>query len=129
MTLRMEQVCIDAHDPERLADFWRQVLDYELIYDSATDPENDSPEREIELAPKGGGGTNLLFLSNEDEKKVKNRLHFDLRPDDQAAELARVEALGARRVDIGQGDQTWVVLADPEDNEFCILSARRPQGA
>ena len=55
---------------------------------------------------------------------MKNRLHLDLRPDDQAAEIARFEALGARRVDVGQGDVTWVVLADPEGNEFCILGAR-----
>ena len=54
--------------------------------------------------------------------RVKNRLHLDLRPDDQAAEVARLEALGATRVDIGQGDDvTWVVLADPEGNEFCVL--------
>lgn len=56
-------------------------------------------------------------------KQVKNRLHFDLRPDtDQAGEVARLEALGARRVDIGQGaEATWVVLADPDGNEFCVL--------
>jgi hypothetical protein len=53
---------------------------------------------------------------------VKNRLHFDFRPDDQAFEVARLEALGATRVDVGQGaESTWVVLADPEGNEFCVL--------
>ena len=58
---------------------------------------------------------------------MKNRLHLDLRPDDQAAEVARLEALGATRVDVGQGDDvTWVVLADPEGNEFCVLRALRP---
>ena len=65
----------------------------------------------------------ILFVKVPDEKVVKNRLHLDLRPDDQEAEVARFEQLGARRVDIGQGDQTWVVLADPEGNEFCILQA------
>ena len=126
MTVALEQVCIDAHDPERLAKFWAEVLNWEVIYDSKNDPENDSPEREIELSPKNGAGTNLLFLSNNDQKNVKNRLHFDLRPDDRDAEVARVEALGARRIDIGQGDVSWVVLADPEGNEFCILSAKKP---
>ena len=59
-----------------------------------------------------------------EEKVVKNRLHIDLRPDDQAAEVARLEGLGARRVDVGQGDEsTWVVLADPDGNEFCVLRA------
>jgi hypothetical protein len=57
-------------------------------------------------------------------KAVKNRLHIDLVPDDQAAEVARLEALGARLADVGQGDVTWRVLADPEGNEFCVLSAR-----
>jgi hypothetical protein len=55
---------------------------------------------------------------------VKNRIHFDFRPDDQQAEVERVIALGARHADIGQtGDESWVVLADPEGNEFCILAA------
>lgn len=58
-----------------------------------------------------------------DAKAGKNRLHLDLRPDDRDAEVARLEGLGARRVDIGQGDVTWVVLADPEGNEFCVLEA------
>ena len=58
------------------------------------------------------------------EPKVgENRLHLDLRPVDQAAEVARLEQLGARRVDIGQGDVTWVVMADPDGNEFCVLRA------
>jgi hypothetical protein len=54
---------------------------------------------------------------------VKDRLHLDFRPGDQDAEVARLLGLGARRVDIGQGDDvSWVVLADPEGNEFCVLS-------
>ena len=56
--------------------------------------------------------------------QVKNRLHFDLAPDDQAGEVARLLALGARRIDIGQGTVPWVVLADPEGNEFCVLPPR-----
>ena len=63
-----------------------------------------------------------MFLKVPDAKVVKNRLHLDLMPDDQNAEVARFEALGATRVDIGQGsDVSWVVLADPEGIEFCIL--------
>ena len=121
MTLSLDCVTIDAHDPAALAKFWGEVLDYEVEYDSANDPEHDLPEREVALAPRSGTTTTLLFVSVEDEKRTKNRLHFDLRPDDQDAEVARVEKLGARRVDIGQGNQTWVVMADPEGNEFCIL--------
>ena len=63
----------------------------------------------------------LLFVKVPDGKRGKNRLHLDLRPGDQAAEVARLEGLGARRVDIGQGEQTWVVLADPEGDELCVL--------
>ena len=122
MTLRVESVAVDCHDPSALATFWAEVLGWRR-----TDDEPD----EVGIEPQPGspqhGGPGLLFLRVPDDKTVKNRLHIDLRPDDQAAELARVEALGAQRVDIGQGDDvTWVVLADPEGNEFCILRALRP---
>ena len=64
------------------------------------------------------------IVIDREEEVVKNRLHLDFRPDDQDAEVARLLALGARRVDVGQtGDEPWVVLADPEGNEFCILSS------
>jgi predicted enzyme related to lactoylglutathione lyase len=126
MSLGLETISIDAHDPERIAKFWGEVLDYSTTYDSKDDPESNEPERVIELTPKDGSTTTILIIEVHDEKKTKNRVHFDLRPDDQAAEVARVEALGARRVDIGQGDVSWVVLADPEGNEFCILRAKSP---
>ena len=62
----------------------------------------------------------------DEAKQAKSRLHLDFRPDDQAAEVARLLAHGARRVDVGQGDQaSWVVLADPEGNEFCILARQQ----
>ena len=61
---------------------------------------------------------------------MKNRVHLDLRPADQALEVARLEALGAQRVDVGQDDSvTWVVMADPEGNEFCVLRALAPSEA
>ena len=69
----------------------------------------------------------LLFLKNPDSKIVKNRLHLCLRPDDQAVEVARLESLGAKRIEIGQSETpgvTWIVMADPEGNEFCVLRAR-----
>lgn len=68
----------------------------------------------------------ILFIKVPNSKRTKNRMHFDLRPDDQVAEVARVERLGATKVDIGQsGDLPWIVMADPEGNEFCILPAQR----
>ena len=70
----------------------------------------------------------LVFLRVPDDKTVKNRIHYDLRPDaDQAGEVARLEALGARRADIGQGQPTWIVLSDPEGNEFCVLRILTPE--
>jgi hypothetical protein len=72
--------------------------------------------------PRTGVAPDLLFLRVPEEKSGKNRLHLDLRPVDQAAEVARLESLGARRADVGQGPEvTWVVLADPDGNEFCVL--------
>ena len=83
----------------------------------------DDDDGDVVLHAPPGAGPNWLFLAVPDEKVVKNRIHFDFRPDDQQAEVERVIALGARHVDIGQGDESWVVLADPEGNEFCILAA------
>jgi Glyoxalase-like domain len=69
----------------------------------------------------------LVFVREGDPRVTKNRLHPDFRPDDQAAEVDRLLALGARRADVGQGEQPWVVLADPEGNEFCVLAPRGSQ--
>jgi hypothetical protein len=79
------------------------------------------------VAPAGRGDSvrQLLSIRVPEGKRAKNRLHLDLRPDDQDAEVERLVGLGARRVDVGQGQEvTWVVLADPEDNEFCVLRSR-----
>ena len=116
MALRLYTVTVDAHDPAALAEFWRQALDYRVAYAAEAEVAIEPPDNTTAPA--------LLFLAAPDTKSVKNRLHFDLAPDDQAAEVDRLVALGARRVDIGQGEVSWVVLADPEGNEFCILTPR-----
>jgi predicted enzyme related to lactoylglutathione lyase len=109
-------VVVDSHDPGALARFWAAVLDYPIVF------ENDE---EVAVAKDSDTPPALLFVRNDDDKQGKNRLHIDLNPTDQDAEVARVIGLGAQRVEIGQtGKETWVVLADPEGNEFCILSAR-----
>jgi predicted enzyme related to lactoylglutathione lyase len=123
MGLWIDWLTIDAEDPAKLADFWCKALGYEVSYSS---DESDA-EREVGIQSPDRKGWRILMLEVHDERKVKNRLHLDLRPDDQEAEVARLEKLGAKRVDIGQGPEvTWVVMADPEGNEFCILRARRP---
>jgi len=124
MGLVIDWIAVDAHDPERLARFWAEALDYKIEYDSNQDFENDGSEREVVIAPQTGHGPRLAFFEVRDRKAVKNRLHLDLRPGDQNAEVDRLEQIGAARVDIGQGDVTWVVLADPEGNEFCVLRAQ-----
>ena len=114
MTLRWQNIVVDCHDPERVAGFWSQALDLPL---------HGPHDGEWWLEP-GGDLPDILFLEVPEAKSVKNRVHLDLRPDDQAAEVERLLALGARHVDIGQRDVSWVVLADPEGNEFCVLQPR-----
>jgi hypothetical protein len=114
MTLKWEQVVVDCQNPAVLGRWWAEALGWEII---------DEDEEELELA-NPNGVPNLLFVVVPEGKSLKNRLHLDFVPDDQDAEVARLEQLGARRIDIGQGEPTWVVMADPEDNEFCVLSAR-----
>lgn len=124
MTLKVEQVTIDSADPARLAAFYKEMLGYE-----ETGSELGRGEDWVEIAPPGGGATPLLFLEVHDDKRVKNRVHLDLRPEDQGAEVERALSLGATTIDIGQGaDKSWVVLADPEGNEFCILKGEQPPG-
>jgi predicted enzyme related to lactoylglutathione lyase len=120
--LRIQAIDIDAHDALAQAQFWAAALGWRL-----SGPDEDG---EVVLEPPAGSAEDgvvpdLLFLPVPESKTVKNRIHLDLRPLDQAAEIARLEALGARRTSVGQGDEVnWVVMADPEGNEFCMLEAR-----
>ncbi len=114
MSLEWEQTTIDADDPARLGRWWAEALTW-VIVDEGTDV--------FEIRPTADRVPGLLFLRADHAKMAKNRLHLDFRPDDQAAEVERLVALGASRVDIGQGSQPWVVLADPEGNEFCVLGS------
>ncbi len=125
--LRWQCVCIDTTDPRAAATFWQEALGWRRTLDRADEVVLEPPAG----SPEEGVSPDLLFLRVPETKTVKNRLHLDLRPLDQDAEVARLEALGATRVDIGQGEQTWVVLADPDGNELCVLRAMRAdeQGA
>jgi hypothetical protein len=119
MTSQLYTVTLDAAEPRRLADFWSKMLDYKVVYDSA---------EEVAIEKADESGPAVLFVKVPDEKAGKNRMHFDLNPDDQAAEVERALSLGATHVEIGQErdpDVTWKVLADPEGNEFCILTPRK----
>ncbi len=115
MGLEWEHVVVDAMDPVRLGRWWADALGWVVL--------NDTPD-EFEIRPAADRLPGMIFEPVEEAKGGKNRLHLDVRPDDQDAEVARLLGIGARHADIGQGQQSWVVLADPEGNEFCVLSSR-----
>src|SRR5215472_4117843 len=109
MTSKFTELAIDCADPSGLARFWCSVLDYEV-----QDVDDGIVTIGSPTVPEG--------------KTVKNRLHLDVNPTDreQDEEVRRLLDLGARHADVGQGDVSWVVLADPEGNQFCVLADRRP---
>jgi glyoxalase superfamily protein len=107
---------IDCLDLDKMSSFWSQALDFEHVY--------TGPSGGYLLAAKDGSPHRLALLPCPETKSSKNRLHLDLRPDDQQVEVERLEQLGARKIDIGQRDVSWVVMGDPEGNEFCVLAAR-----
>ncbi|MER5965468.1 VOC family protein [Streptomyces sp. NPDC002057] len=114
----MAAVVVDCADPRALARFWGEAMDWTL---------HEVTEHQAVLRSAEGVGPYLEFIRTPDAKTVKNRVHLDLRPypgDDHAAEAARLRTLGATDVDLGQGDVPWTVLADPEGNEFCLLTPR-----
>jgi predicted enzyme related to lactoylglutathione lyase len=108
------ELVVDCQDPNRLADFWRQALNYRDYYIDT--------ELAV-LVPKDGSATPLLLQRVPEPKTVKNRMHLDLIVDDIETEVHRLEVLGARRIDQDVqhfGGTRWVRLSDPEDNEFCV---------
>ena len=113
MTSRIAQWTLDVQDLGRMAEFWSQVLGYEI---------DRQPDGTTHLVPPAGGEPSVWLQSSAEPKQGKNRNHLDLRAPNQAVEVDRVLGLGATRVDVGQtGEEPFVVLADPEGNEFCIL--------
>lgn len=118
MACTFTELIVDAADAQRLSEFWCAALGWQ--------PTGRYVEV-VEIGAPDGRLPTLVFSPNGEPKRVKNRLHIDLNPRgcDQAEEVDRLISLGARRVDIGEGEQTWVVLADPEGNEFCVLRERR----
>jgi predicted enzyme related to lactoylglutathione lyase len=115
VSLEWEQTIVDAKDPAALGRWWSQALGWVVVDDTTED---------YEIRPSPDRLPGLLFVPVPEPKSGKNRLHLDFRPDDRDAEVERLLLLGATLVDVGQGEQSWVVLADPEGNEFCVLSSR-----
>jgi hypothetical protein len=132
MSMRWYSVVVDCHDIAAQARWWAETLDYVIVFENDTEvaviprwarvePMDDAEA--FRSQPQG-----LVFVPVPEGKTVKNRLHLDLAPhtsQDRDAEIARLLERGATRVDVGQDESaTWTVLADPEGNEFCVLSAR-----
>jgi hypothetical protein len=131
MALRWYTIVIDCLDVAAQAEWWRETLGWKNVYeadDEVVIVPAHATEELVRSTPWEQIGPGLVFVPVAEQKTVKNRLHIDLAPhtsDDRDAEIARLLERGARRVDVGQGDDvTWTVLADPEGNEFCVLSSR-----
>lgn len=109
-------VVVSCADPRAMARFWGEATDWTL---------HEVTDDHARLRSANGVGPYLEFLRTPAVRSVWGRVHLDLRPypgDDQAAEVARLRALGATIADVGQGDVPWVCLADSEGNEFCVLT-------
>ncbi|HEX6359177.1 VOC family protein [Actinophytocola sp.] len=126
MSCRLSELVIDCADPVTLSRFWCEVLGYVELG-------REEPDDGVEIGPAGGfGGAApiLVFGRTTEPKSGKLRLHLDVNPvdRDQDAELARLLAIGAKPVDVGQtGEESWHVLQDPEGNEFCLLRRQLPE--
>ena len=129
MTSFISHTSVDCTDAFALSEWWKQVLGY---VDIEGDP--NEPGHEECMIRSAETGHHVLFIEVPDVKQVKNRLHFDLRPVDgtRDEEVARLVSIGATRVDDQRevrGDGTgWMVLADPEGNEFCVLRSDAERG-
>lgn len=131
MSLRWYSVVVDCHDLSAQAHWWAETLDYLVVFENEeeaaiiprwaqTTPLNDAEG--FRAQPQG-----LVFVQVPEAKEIKNRLHIDLAPhttEDRDAEIAALLERGATLADVGQGEVSWTVLADPEGNEFCVLSSR-----
>jgi catechol 2,3-dioxygenase-like lactoylglutathione lyase family enzyme len=118
VTVRIGEIAIDCSDPVMAARFWCEALGYRIT---------DQDHTGVAIAGAAEAPT-ILFMESADEKKHKNRLHFDVCPVGvpQADEVLRLEMLGAKRIDIGQAEVSWVVMEDPVGNEFCVMATTLP---
>jgi hypothetical protein len=137
MALKWYTIVVDCTDPQAQARWWARALDWVVVHDTeeeavaipryAAEEHEEGAVTDLDTWMRRGQG--LVFVLVPEGKTVKNRLHIDLAPhtsQDRDAEIQRLLDLGARRIDVGQDEQqvSWTVLADPEGNEFCVLSSR-----
>jgi predicted enzyme related to lactoylglutathione lyase len=111
-------VVVDCADPRAMVEFWAEAIGWTV---------HGLTDEQAWLRSAAGVGPYLEFIRTPDPHTVKGRVHLDLLPypgDDHAAEVARLQGLGATLADVGQGDVRWTVLADPAGNHFCVLAPR-----
>ena len=133
MASRLTEISLDCHDPDRLADFWAAALDW-VVLDREPGlveigPARESDQALLDAVRTGPVPPTMFLAAVAEDKMVKNRMHLDLSPVDRSRdeEVERLLALGATHADVGQtGEESWVVLADPEGNEFCVLRSLAP---
>ena len=131
MALRWYTVVVDSRDVHAQARWWAEVMDWQVVFEADDEVVIVPSWVSLDLlkeTPWERQGPGMVFVPVPEGKQVKNRLHIDLAPhtsQDRDTEIQRLLDLGATRVEVGQGeDVTWTVLADPEGNEFCVLSSR-----
>ncbi|HEY4609744.1 MAG TPA: VOC family protein [Ilumatobacteraceae bacterium] len=131
VSLRWYSIVIDCHDVSAQSRWWADAIGWRAVYEAPDEvvlvPAHQTDEV-LASTPWNEMGPGLVFVPVPEGKTVKNRIHIDLAPhttDDRDAEIERLLGMGATRVDVGQSSEvTWEVLADPEGNEFCVLSSR-----
>jgi Glyoxalase-like domain len=126
---KFTELAVDCADPAGLARFWCAVLGYEVQDEEDGLVTIGSPALPEGRKRQGPVPPTLTFAKVPEGKIVKNRVHLDVNATDreQDEEVARLLDLGARHADVGQtGEESWVCLVDPEDNEFCVLAGRYP---
>ncbi len=127
MASRLTEIIIDCHDLAGLTEFWCAVLQYERVSEGEgwIAIRNPKPELTEAALLDNAQPPALAFVQVPEDKVTKNRVHIDVTPidRDQHGEVERLVSLGASRIDIGQGDTPWIVMADPEGNEFCVMPA------
>ena len=131
MALRWYSTVVDSHDPATLGRWWAETLGWQIVYEDENELAiipSHVDEESLRAMTWEHVGPGLVFVPVPEDKSVKNRLHIDLAPhisDDRGEEIARLLERGASLADVGQDDDvSWTVLADPEGNEFCVLSSR-----
>jgi hypothetical protein len=133
MASRLTEISLDCHDPDLLADFWTAALDWVVLDREPglveVGPARASDQALLDAVRSGPVPPTMFLAAVAEDKVVKNRMHLDLSPVDRSRdeEVERLLALGATRADVGQtGEESWVVMADPEGNEFCVLRSLAP---